>query len=36
MVYWLDRFSLKTRKVGEQDGEISIGYKRQGSCGEVS
>ena len=28
MLYLLNRFSLKTRKVGEQSGEISIGYQR--------
>ena len=28
----MNRFSLKTRKVGEQSGKISIGLQRSGSC----
>lgn len=36
ILYLLNRFSSKTRKVGEQSGEISIGYQRSGSCDKVS
>lgn len=31
----LNRFSLETRKVGEQSGKISIGFQKSGSCGKV-
>ncbi len=36
ILYLLNRFSLKTRKVGEQSGKISIGLQRSGSCRKVS